>query len=326
VNPYFWPEPGGPPPDDIGDFEFDPLETPDEVADNLDPQPDEPCRPVDIERVSDTVAEAMDPTGQPVVRDRVLDTIEGIDTGEAPPEVCVGLDFPVWGLLRQYAAEWLLPGVGAMDNDAIVAMESNPAFVDAFLLGLNSQLMSELHWRNIPVDPRCTPLRMFWGPVDYGGGGARTPDIHGIDQWPADSDLGATSHQMLPPDDLAGKRDLVLVFHTELFRRYPQTLVYLVDNSQTVTAPPVFDGSELRLAPIFQGRIEEDIVFFTFDINPDDLDRYWVVLEEPPAELRFRSGVNSTAADGGQFAADTLDTQTRVAISGAHLEWMGTQL
>ena len=94
---------------------------------------------------------ALDPTGhEPPALRRVCDTIVGLEgCSAAPPEICPGLDYPTWLLLRQHAKEWLLPGVGELPKDAVVAMESNPAFVDAFLTGLNTQLLSELRWRGL---------------------------------------------------------------------------------------------------------------------------------------------------------------------------------
>jgi hypothetical protein len=331
VNHFFLIHTDGKPPDHLGEYEFDPVETPDWVIEELDPMPEEPCRPADLDGLDNVITGAIDPTGPtPPVVEQVLETIDGV-TGIAPPEVCVGLDFPTWGLLRQYAKEWLLPGAGQMAKNSIMALESNPAFIDAFLVGLNTQMMNELHWRNIAVHPLCTPLRMFWGQVDYANAGERQQDIHGIDQWAPNTKLGDTTHQVLPPDDAAGKRDLVMLFRTDLFRRYPGTLVYLIKDDNALPDPPAvltgapdFLNEVDHIGPIFQGRIEEDIVFFTFDINPDDLDQYWLVLEEPPADLRFRNDVASGASDGAHYAEDTLDAQTRVAISGLFLEMSGT--
>src|SRR5690606_5347655 len=102
------------------------------------------------------------------------------------------------------------------------------AFIDAYLVGLNAQFLSEVRWRGLSVDRWGTPLRMFFATVDARDG-TRTPDITPIDAWPAGSALGARAHQASAP--AAGAEDaaerLVLLFHTPLFRRYPRTLVYL---------------------------------------------------------------------------------------------------
>jgi hypothetical protein len=73
-----------------------------------------------------------------------------------------------------------------------------------------------------------------------------------------------------------------------LFRRYPTTVVYLYP-AKPGFAPPA-PGEKLvagRKDPTFTGRIGADITFFGFAVPPADLEKYWVVLEEPPAGYRF---------------------------------------
>ena len=48
----------------------------------------------------------------------------------------------------------------------MIALESDPIFIDAYLAGLNTQLLGELRWRNIPVATGCTPIRRFWDRAD----------------------------------------------------------------------------------------------------------------------------------------------------------------
>lgn len=302
-----------------------------------------PCEPPDLNRVADVVGTALDPHGPlpPAVR-RVRDRITGIDLGGlGPPEIPVGLDFPTWTLLRDRAKEWILPGFGTLEKHSVVAMQTNPTFIDAYLVGLNTQLQNELHWRNLPIDRRATPLLMFWGHVNFATG-RREAEIQPLDSWDLGTDLGDLDHQVLQPGDTTGKRDLVLVFRTDLFRRYPRTLVYLVKPTPTAddallatptfTYAPADKVSRRFLGPIFQGALAPDVVFFAFDVDPSTLDRYWVVLDEPPSELRFRArdkannplgGAAATAAD---FAVATIDRPIRVGIEGNHLEQLGLHL
>jgi len=70
--------------------------------------------------------------------------------------------------------------------DSVIALESNAIFVDSYLAGLNSQLLGELRWRNIPVATGCTPIRRFWDRTDTGSG-ERADDIVGIGSWAAAS-------------------------------------------------------------------------------------------------------------------------------------------
>lgn len=109
--------------------------------------PERPCRPVDLSRLEEILTGSIDPTvDAPLAVRRVLSGITGLDLSQplAPVEVCVGLDLPVWTFLRDRAPDWLLPGVSSLEEDAVVGLESNPTFVDAFLLGLNTQVLSEL--------------------------------------------------------------------------------------------------------------------------------------------------------------------------------------
>ena len=122
----------------------------------------------------------------------------------------------------------------------------------------------------------------------------------------------------------------MIVFRTDLFRRYPMTLVYLVKPGANVDkdlkAKPEFAYKPEERAthpffgPIFQGELQPDVVFFCFDINPKELDQYWLILDEPPSDLRFRNDIPSNASNGANFAAAVIDTPTRVAISGKELQ------
>jgi hypothetical protein len=313
------------------------------LGERLPEPPPSRCRPADLDWVAAVVAEAIDPHGaKPPAWRRAQSRIVGVEITLEPPEVPVGLDFPTWTLLRDRAREWLLPGIDQLPKDSVVAMQANPVFIDAYLTGLNEQLLDELHWRNVPIDRRSTPLLMFWGHVNFETG-VREAEIRPFTQWDPPTDLGAKQHQVLHPGDATGKNDLVVVFRTDLFWRYPTTLVYLVkrrspppaDPDADLKATPVFDftaatrADRIFLGPIFQGAIARDLVFFAFDVDPHDLDQYWVVLDEPPSELRFRpkdglgNPLGGGAAHAAAFAKATIDQKTRVAIDGTYLEQLG---
>lgn len=310
------------------------------------PEPDQ--RPIDLGRLSDALFNALDPRKPDApARLRLCSQLVGIDCARLiPPEFPIGLDFPTWGLLKQYDQEWLLPGAGSLEKDSVTALQTNPTFIDGFMLGINTQFMAEMRWRDLAVARDCTPLRMFWGQVDYTTH-KRQPDIQPFSEWakaPAEP-LGALSHQSIKPHDAAnasGSR-LVLTFRSDLFRRYPSTLVYLVkpapgdDVDALLTSAPKLDmpdaipeadieqwRSERKFfGPIFAGTLTPEITFFTFDVTPSDLEQYWLVLDEPPNELRFRNDKPTVLINGAAFAKSTLDQPTRVAISGAELERQG---
>jgi hypothetical protein len=307
------------------DTRVEPIDLAIALIDNMGRPLERRCQPVDLLSLSRRVGDAINPNGDsPPALVRVKATIDGIDISNLePPEVCIGLNYEVWKLLRDKAKSWMLPGIEELEKDAVVAMESNPAFIDALLVGLNTQFLNELHWRNMAIAPSCTPLRWFWGNFDYKTN-QRVDDIRGIHLW-KDTRLGDNQHQVLRAGDASGNRDLVMVFRTDLFRRYPSTLVYLTkmnDDDALKLEQPDFNSGRC-IGPKIKGTITDDVTFFVFDINPSDLEQYRVVLDEPPAELRFRNDKLSGAADSAQFAADVIDTPTRVAIDGTYLEWKG---
>jgi len=318
------------------------------------PRPEQ--RPINTGVLVGVLNKALDPRGaQAPARVRICRRIEGIDcTRLTRPEFPLRLDFPVWTLLNQYDKEWLLPGASQLEKDSITALQTNPTFIDAFMVGINSQFMNEMRWRDLAVDRSITPLRMFWGQVNYATG-RRQADIEPLGEWAKDTPqpLGALAHQSIQPDDPAnttGSR-LVIAFQSALFRRYPGTLVYLVkrpaqlphesdkeysdrqdallERKPDLTMLPGDASPEAVLAwrqsrqffgPILAASIMPDLHFFGFDITPSKLDEYWLMLAEPPAELRFRNDRIEDKTNSALFADSTLDQETRVAISGQYLE------
>ncbi|MGH2714813.1 MAG: hypothetical protein ACRDM7_13190 [Thermoleophilaceae bacterium] len=303
-------------------------ERPEDLIDLLgqleEPREEEPsCRPVGLDGFTAGVDRAFDPrrdTGS--ARVRVLAGIDGLDPAQplAPLEVCVGLDRPVWRDLESQFVEWLMPGVGQLPEDSVIALETNPVFTDALLAGYNHQLLAELRWRNLRAATGCTPLRVFWERANTGTG-ARVDDIVGIAGWSDSSQLGAPSHR---PGGAAA-RDLVVVVRGQLFLRYPRTLVYLVSALHGGVANFGLDpaAGATRLLPTFQGRIGTDVTFFGFQGLPAaSVGDHWVVFEEPPAGFRFYNVGEVTVpstANAAEFADLAFADPIRVLISGQDL-------
>lgn len=311
----------------------------------LDPPPPPQERPVNLDKLAAGLHAALDPRKPDApARIRLCKRLEGVDCMRLiPAEFPVGIDYPTWDLLRQYDQEWLLPGAKELPKDSITALQTNPAFIDAYMVGINTQFFSEMRWRDLAAERTGTPLRMFWGQMDYTQG-KRLADIQPLAEWakaPAE-EVGALSHQSIQPhdaDNTTGSR-LVIAFHSDLFRRYPNTLVYLVkpaagnapdgeltpaaehDLDELLKAPPQLDmpagadpvewrKNRKYFGPVFPGKLAPDITFFIFDVTPADLSQYWLVLDEPPAELRFRNTETADNTNGAAFASAALDLPTR---------------
>jgi len=292
--------------------------------------PYRPCRLIDLDMLSKSLSDAIDPTAENAFMvTRVLGTLSGLDAKPlAPPRFCPRMDLPLWQYLRDEAPDWLLPGVGQLEDNVVVAVTTNPGFIDAFLVGINTQALAELLWRNVAVNSLCTLFRIFWDRINATLN-LREDDIIGIADWPTNSELGATNHQA--PSE--SSRDLVVVFKGSLFHRYPETLIYLAPAHPDATGDPDWDQNpqlDQRLYPVFQGKVGEDAVFFGFDIEPNDARDHWVVLEEPPPGFRFRNKPHQSwdnqrinefnnAPDGARFALAAFHDPTRVLIRGSAL-------
>ena len=317
-------------------------------------------KPIKLNPLGELISDALDPRQEtPPAMRRVCGRLQGIECGKlTPPEFPIGLDYPTWDLLRAHDEEWLLPGVGSLKKDSITALRTNPAFIDAFMVGINTQFLAEMRWRGLAVDRKCTPLRMFWGQIDTLSN-KRQADIEPLQQWANNpsAPLGDRSHQTLNTrlNGESSAERLVLVFRSDLFRRYPSTLVYLAKpdpaNDIDVDLPArnllneflkgkpnlVFESTQpekspawqqewvkwtkarKHFGPVFVARIRADVTFFIFDIPPDTLDQYWLILEEPPTELRFRP----SAPNSSSKIFFDLDQPTRVAWEGEYLENRG---
>ena len=253
----------------------------------------EPCDDDALEANLDAVAHdlvtAFRPDGA-MVR-RVVDRITPAPgRWDDPYEVRPDLDLPAWTWLRDNAPEWLLPNAGLVEPDSVVAVRSNPAFVDAFLLGLSSQAAAELRWRGVPLAAGAMPMRTFWQGTPNPDDTVARVDITPAADWTTTDGLGASGHAV--PGALGD--GLVIVIRSVLFERYPDTIVYL--------APWTVNGEDVALdtprEPVVTGRLGEDFTFFGFDLDPESLGDWIVVIEEPIVEPRFIAGSVTRAPDG----------------------------
>jgi hypothetical protein len=191
----------------------------------------------------------------------------------------------MYSALEELSAEWMLPGVSNVLMDTAVLLETNPRFVEAFLVGLNEELARDLLWREYPANRSGTYFQTFWGATVNG---APAPDIQPIATFDGSGHLG--DHMA---DHATGGR-LVLLIRAELFRRYPNALVSAVPAQWNNDKKTRGLGTP-RQWPIFRGDIGTDIVFFGFDIDdPKGSDDpaagkpgWYFLIEEHATEPRF---------------------------------------
>jgi hypothetical protein len=254
--------------------------------------PADPQRPaLGVDGLATAILDRLDP--RETVLARVRARVLAPQRPPAPPErdpleeiqAAPVFAQPAWELVRDHAPGLLLPGVAAVPQDSATLAETNPAFAEAALVGLNHAVARELLWREYPTDQRGTCFARFWAP-----GGA--DDIPAIHTW-VDGDLGAhTSEQ-------ADGR-LVLVLRGRLLFRYPHTVIYAAP-SDANGRPDLSEGAVAL--PTFRGRIEPDVAFCGFALTLDQAlaaPGWWFVLEEQPTAPRF--GLDVASAFGAAAA------------------------
>jgi hypothetical protein len=181
---------------------------------------------------------------------------------------------PLYQPLADADPDRFLPGIGEIPDDTITLLETNPRFVEAFMVGANHEMNRELLWRRYPTDRRGTPFRRFWDRVD------RAPDIPAIHTFDPSVRLGTSSGA-----DLRGS--LVLLVRGQLLRRYPESVVY----AAPARADGTFDPTPTVVEdPVFWGRIAPDVTFVGFDLAREDVEPapgWYFVLAEQPTAPRF---------------------------------------
>lgn len=196
-------------------------------------------------------------------------------------------DHPMYEALDRYDREWLIPGVADLpDPDVVTVLETNRRFVEAFLLGLNTELARELLWREYPTDGRGTYFRSFWT-----GQPELMQDVH---------EFGDTSLGEHVDPRFATK--LVVLARGELIRRYPGLTAHAVRHaSLTPEGRPVFGNGAATAKTLFQINLAPNLLLVGFDLTQAEVDAadaapddpipasgaWWFTFAENPTEPRF---------------------------------------
>jgi hypothetical protein len=188
---------------------------------------------------------------------------------------------PMYEPLQELFQDMLLPGLDRIRNNSLVVLSANPAFIEAYLVGLNHELARELLWREFPTQLDSTYFRQFWdvrgslSPSASAEEREKFLDIPEIRHWKAP--LGSNMRA------LRGSNLFMLLIKGDLLVRYPNAVISVqrAENG----APPKFPM--LRINPV------PGVTLLGFDLEPSPLkaspsDPGWFfVFEEHPTETRF---------------------------------------
>ncbi|WP_152559928.1 hypothetical protein [Hymenobacter sp. IS2118] len=235
------------------------------------------------------------PAGLPVIRQAKVTPVFKDPMGEA---------------LRRRHPELFVPGLGAFPAGGVAVLDVNRAFLEAYMVGLNHALGSELLWRGFPVDVRGTFFQQFWDVSEHFNttlAPDQTPsaaeeaamlDIKPLDQWISRAlgsnapDLSLLTSPDLPP---RVTNPLRMAVRSELLRRYPN-LVLALQLKTEATADP-----GLMLYPLQRLAVGQDLVVVTFDVKQARAKTdHHLVLMERPGQPKFGLDEFAPAADSAQ--------------------------
>lgn len=219
-----------------------------------------------------------------------------------------------YAFLRDINKELLIPNLQLIPPDTISLLETNPKFIEAYMVGINHEMGRELLWREFPTDLRGSYFRQFWevkgvSNPDTPTDAEKLKDIVKIHTWQSTSELGSHKPDPGPNADVQpGQKQVVLVIRGELLKRYPNTVIYAQkakDDGQGNNVIRESDPTPLEFDrefkfPLFRAEIDPDLRFFGFDLTiekakgttesndfPGDKRGWFFVIQEVPGEPRF---------------------------------------
>jgi hypothetical protein len=283
-----------------------------------------PVARLEMQAMARTAVEALNPAV--AIPRRVASGIElptriTDDRGDAFREVLAYpvVDRAMYQPLAAISAELFLPSLNLIPPNSVTILETNQAFVEAYMVGLNHEFARELLWREYPTDQRGSYFRQFWEVRGYLAADQneatlreRLRDIPPLHLWPPASALGTHDYRAQSGTRTA---EVVLVIRGELLKKYPSAVIYahaaawqrrdgaidpsverrLVDITPDEEAAPPRD--KLR-TPLYEAKVEPDIYFLGFDLSvaealggtgeaPRDRPGWFFVIRERPGEPRF---------------------------------------
>jgi hypothetical protein len=294
-------------------------------------------RPVaDISAISITLVNALNPKSTIVQRTLSTISIPSIFNFQPSQETIVPIMAhpvfadPMYKPLRDLSSELLIPNLSLIPNNTITLLETNPKFIEAYMVGLNHEMARELLWREYPTDQRGSYFRQFWSvgevvnrdPVkDAVALEEELRDIEPLHLWERDSQLGAHENRSLPTGNEPGDKKLVLVIRGDLLKRYPTAVIFAqkakwVEDEEDPSIPRrkirILDEGDPQantLDPIFKAEVEPDLHFLGFDLTASTAKGspeppatagdpgnpgWFFVIQERPGEPRFGLDIQDT--------------------------------
>ena len=199
---------------------------------------------------------------------------------------------PAYYYLKMFSDKFILPCADELPDDSVAVFESNEAFTEAYLCGMNTEMGRELLWREYPTDQRGSYFRKFWDSETSAEDVGKNNffDVKPLHTWKGN--LGFNSAE--------SKTGLLLfVIKGKLLRQYPGTQVFLhkaVGKAREINfaANATVANGAIRM-PVIQAFLKDDILLMGFNGDMQTL------VGVPP--------LTSEITDSGHFLAFLEDMQ-----------------
>jgi hypothetical protein len=286
--------------------------------------PPPPRNPLVVEDVAAQVVSAVNPVRVLPLRVRSVVAIPpGLTSLKPVVTIVPAMAHPIFAdpmykPLRDISSELLIPNLHLIPNNTLTLLQTNPKFIEAYMVGLNHEMARELLWREYPTDQRGSYFRQFWDVRDLvsrnGADAAAIEesrrDITTLDTWSKETALGEHPARTLPSGARDGEGQLVLAIRGDLLKKYPTAVIYAqkakwVDDPDAPRKIRVLDETDPeqnRKDPDFKAEIDPDLHFLGFSLTSaqvegdptppaDDTDPadpgWFFVIQERPGEPRF---------------------------------------
>ena len=238
-------------------------------------------------RLKSLLAATTNPNVQEGISQARLDGATAEGRMGIPGSVAPVFPEAMYAALAARSTDYLLPGLGQVPLNRVALLKTNPAFIEAYMIGLNHEISREYLWREFPAPLNTTAFSQFWDKRDNLAD-TSSSDISTIASWGHGS-LG--THQ--PAGKVAEK--MVILIRGDLLQKYPHTEIFL---QQAGPQPGTI------LYPLFSARLDPDLRFIGFDLSPTQalgigkLAPPWLfVLKERAGEVHFGLDLEASATD-----------------------------
>jgi hypothetical protein len=212
---------------------------------------------------------------------------------------------PMYAPLRDLSEQYVLPGADQIPVDTVGLLETNHAFIEAYMVGLSHEMARQMLFAGYPTDLMGTYFRQFWDvsayvaqptdPTDPAALAELLHDIPPIVGWPLSQGLGQHENRT----DIAAD-NVVLIVKGELLRRYPDAMIYAARATLSGQQRVIDDTDERH--PLFSGTLPGDMTFLGFNLSAADAKGgtpsaphgFFFVFQQHPTGPRF--GLEPSAA------------------------------